>query len=223
MHPWDHAKSSAQSFGGDPEAFTAFHSWFDQTKVAAAKPGHRMFRHHHEGILEGIDIYGAQITSSENKPVDALTLGRQHLMEDCGRVPRATEWLENFPIEYVNDRLTTVDFSGIRDYLPMKMASRFGGQPEDYRPIHDWFMEPATWHDDNRYIVLRHHSFGIFAAEQKFGLVITRKDNVKVPIRLIAEHHVRTIFKTIPSTAEIIRNLRLQPWMNAASKPQSLR
>jgi hypothetical protein len=223
MHPWDHARSSARLHGGEPEAYLEYHAWFDQTKIAAARPGHRLFRHHHEGIQEAVSLFGCQIPSSSGDPIDTTVLGRQHVEEDCAKVPYATDWLSHIPMEYIEDRLVTLDMLRIKELLPVKMASRFGGHPGDYQPIHDWFFQTESWHNDLRHLVIRHNSFGIFACEDVFGLVFTRQDGVKIPIRLIAEHHVRTVLKAIPSAYEVIRTLKLKPWMNAATSPQRMK
>jgi hypothetical protein len=48
-------------------------------------------------------------------------------------------------------------------------ARKFGGCPEDYQAIHDWFDESKSYLADFRHRSLRHHTEGIFMAEKIFG------------------------------------------------------
>ena len=48
-------------------------------------------------------------------------------------------------------------------------AKRFGGRPDDYLALHSWFDATKAHIADARHRALRHHSFGIFIAEQIFG------------------------------------------------------
>ena len=41
-------------------------------------------------------------------------------------------------------------------------ARKFGGKPEDYLPIHNWFDESKAFVADFRHRALRHHAEGIF-------------------------------------------------------------
>ena len=55
-------------------------------------------------------------------------------------------------------------------------AKKFGGIPEDYLHIHEWFDETKAWigHTDHR--IFRHHSEGIFECESKFGKTFLNSD-----------------------------------------------
>ena len=44
-------------------------------------------------------------------------------------------------------------------------ARLFGGAPEDYLAIHDWFDESKAHFADLRHRALRHHSEGIFLCQ----------------------------------------------------------
>ena len=59
-------------------------------------------------------------------------------------------------------------------------VKKWGGQVEDYLPIHSWFDESKAHLADVRHRALRHHSEGIFLAEALFGNTITN-----LPIRLV--------------------------------------
>ena len=78
-------------------------------------------------------------------------------------------------------------------------AKRFGGKPEDYFAIHEWFDESKRGFADYRHRALRHHSEGIFEAVKVFGETITISTGAKVPTRLIGEQHVLEDLRFIPS------------------------
>jgi hypothetical protein len=82
-------------------------------------------------------------------------------------------------------------------------------------PLHSWFLETATWFDDARHFAMRHHSFGIFQAEQRFGVVLGQNPR-PIPTRIAAEWHVRTVLGRIPAAADFLRRIKGQPWMAAA-------
>jgi hypothetical protein len=50
---------------------------------------------------------------------------------------------------------------------------KWGGEIEDYLPIHAWFDASKEMHGDFRHRALRHHTQGIFECERAFGVTIT--------------------------------------------------
>ncbi|MGH9771593.1 MAG: DUF6915 family protein [Candidatus Acidiferrales bacterium] len=90
---------------------------------------------------------------------------------------------------------------------------RFGGVPEDYLPIHQWFDESKGQIADFRHRALRHHAEGIFQAERLFGVTVRNSDGEHVPVRYIAEQHVREDLGRIPSFQDWIAELPIRPWM----------
>lgn len=92
-------------------------------------------------------------------------------------------------------------------------AKKFGGTPEDYLPIHDWFDASKAHLSDVRHRAARHHGEGIFIAEQIFGHVITNSAGRTVPVRYIGEQHVREDLGWIPTLADWLKNMTVQPWM----------
>lgn len=100
-------------------------------------------------------------------------------------------------------------------YHAQSSAKRFGGVPEDYMDLHNWFDETKAHMADFRHRALRHHSQGIFEAERVFG--ITLKNGV--PTRLVGEQHVREdCGGRIPSIADWLENLMPRSWMNRGYK-----
>lgn len=100
-------------------------------------------------------------------------------------------------------------------YHAQSSARRFGGKPEDYTHLHDWFDETKAFLGDARHRALRHHSQGIFELERTFGKTITNSDGRVVPVRLIGEQHVREdCGGIIPTVADWLGAIRTEPWMN---------
>lgn len=94
-------------------------------------------------------------------------------------------------------------------------ARLFGGKPEDYQAIHDWFDSTKETFADFRHRALRHHSQGIFECERVFGVTIVNSAGTKVPVRYIGEQHVREdCGGVIPTVADWFRNIRRQSWMS---------
>ncbi len=77
---------------------------------------------------------------------------------------------------------------------PLKHAQssvkKFGGQADDYLPIHNWFDESKAFFVDFRHRALRHHAEGIFLSEKIFGVTIKNSDGKQIPVRYIGEQHV---------------------------------
>lgn len=95
-------------------------------------------------------------------------------------------------------------------------ARMFGGQPEDYLGIHDWFDESKAHLADFRHRALRHHSEGIFLCESIFGTTTRNSDGKQIPVRLIGEQHVKDDLGWIPTVKDWLQHLTPQPWMTRA-------
>jgi hypothetical protein len=94
-----------------------------------------------------------------------------------------------------------------------RSVARFGGRPEDYQAIHDWFDASKAHMPDLRHRALRHHSEGIFQCEALFGIAITNSDNKRIPVRQIGEQHVMDDLGWIPSVKDWMQHIEIQPWM----------
>lgn len=95
----------------------------------------------------------------------------------------------------------------------LSSVKKWGGSPEDYRPIHDWFDESKAHMADFRHRALRHHSEGIFMAEKIFGATIVNSAGRVVPVRYIGEQHVTEDLGRIPSVNDWFRQIKVQSWM----------
>lgn len=93
-------------------------------------------------------------------------------------------------------------------------ARLFGGKPEDYLEIHQWFDATKELFADWRHRALRHHSQGIFEAERVFGVSITNSDGKLAHVRYIGEQHVKEdCGGIIPTVADWFRNIKRESWM----------
>jgi hypothetical protein len=94
----------------------------------------------------------------------------------------------------------------------------FGGRIGDYHYIHAWFDESKDHYGDIRHRALRHHTQGIKECELKFGIVITNSDNKQVPVRSIAEQHIREDLGFIPTVQDWLKEIKPKPWMASTKK-----
>ena len=92
-------------------------------------------------------------------------------------------------------------------------ARKFGGKPEDYLPIHNWFDESKAFIADFRHRALRHHAEGIFLAEKLFGVAIVNSDGKQVPVRYLGEQHVREDLGRIPTAQDWLSHIKPARWM----------
>jgi len=101
-------------------------------------------------------------------------------------------------------------------------ARKWGGKPEDYIEIHNWFDETKSTFCDFRHRAMRHHAEGIFWCEEKFGPVIINSDGKAVPTRYIGEQHVmEDCAGTIPSIQDWLTRITPERWMNHATTVKS--
>jgi len=98
-------------------------------------------------------------------------------------------------------------------YHAESSARKYGGKPEDYLPLHNWFDQSKSYHADFRHRALRHHAEGIFLCETIFGVAIKNSDNRMVPVRFIGEQHVKEDLGFIPSAADWLKNIQPKAWM----------
>ena len=213
MHPYHHALSSQRVHGGTAADFLPLHTWFDASKAALVHFTHRALRHHREGIAEAERIFGSNIVNADGAAIEVAALGLQHLAEDMDRIPSAADWLVH--LDFAGIGLSINSPRACADDLALASARRFGTTAPVVLPLHSWFLETANWFADDRHVAMRHHSFGIFEAEARFGIVLAAEPH-PLPTRLVAEWHVRTILGRVPAAADFLRRIKGQPWMAAA-------
>lgn len=92
---------------------------------------------------------------------------------------------------------------------------RFGGRVEDYLSIHQWLDASKETFCDFRHRALRHHSLGVYECERAFGVTIMNSDGRLVPVRYIAERHIKEdCGGIVPSVSDWFSRIRPETWMS---------
>ena len=94
-------------------------------------------------------------------------------------------------------------------------SQKWGGTPEvGYLAIHEWFDQTKLHMGDIRHRAVLHSSFGVGLCEQMFGTTMTNSNGRTIPVRWVAEQHVKEDCGFIPSVKDWMQNLKLLPWMS---------
>lgn len=95
-------------------------------------------------------------------------------------------------------------------------AKAWGGKPEDYLHIHEWFDATKAHFADARHRAMRHHAEGIKWCVDELGPTITNSNGRVIPVRWVAEQHVREDMPKghhIPTIKDWLENIQMQGWM----------
>lgn len=104
----------------------------------------------------------------------------------------------------------------------LSSAKKFGGDPLDYIPIHNFMDSSKSVMADNRHRALTHNSWFIgFVLERVFGATITNSLGRIVSVRDIGEQHVVEDLGFIPSGQDYLAELEYKDWMEGKGKPPS--
>ncbi len=211
-HPYHHALSSVKKFGGQVTDYLTVHSWFDATKAHFADFRHRALRHNRTAVDTAVAVfdrlgvsYKGLLINSDGLDVTLASVANQHIEEDCGQLPSALDWVLS-----VNPGWG--QHLDIEDHIARDLA-RWGGAADDYRPIHAWFQNPHRYLGHEGLRALRYHSQGIFTAEEVFGVTIINADFRVIPVRFIAEEHVKAEIGRIPTAYDWLSLIKAEPWM----------
>lgn len=217
MHPYDHARSSAKLHGGRWQDYFALHHHFNSSKSVLCHFTHRALKHHLEGVAAAADIFGISITNSDGVGILTETLGQQHLTEDCRMLPSASDWVKDFdPPGWLPCMVPSVE------ELVADDIRRFGGDEAAYRTLHCWFYDTKSWADGPAWFLFRHHAFGAFEAEERFGPILGETEAPFVPTRVVAERHVQQVLGRIPPATDFLRRIKGERWMLQATSPRKL-
>lgn len=93
--PWIHSVSSSKKWGGTPDDYLKVHNWFDQTKAHYPTNAHRAILHSSFGIFLCEQVFGVNITNSDNKLISVRDIGEQHILEDLGFIPTVSDYLQH--------------------------------------------------------------------------------------------------------------------------------
>jgi hypothetical protein len=99
MKPLDHAEKSAQRYGGVSEDYQAVHDLLDISKSVHADMRHRAILHNSLGPFIAEKAFGTYITNADGKKVSVRSIAEDHIIEDMGRIPNASEFMSLIPEE----------------------------------------------------------------------------------------------------------------------------
>lgn len=97
--PMLHARSSARKFGGVPEDYIDIHEKMDSSKASFADHRHRAIFHSSLGCYLIQDIFGIERINSDGKPYSPRDVAEQHIIEDLGRIPPVSDYLNNMTLQ----------------------------------------------------------------------------------------------------------------------------
>lgn len=97
MKPFLHSRSSVHRFGGIPSDYQAIHDFIDSSKAHFADMRHRAILHSSFGIYITEQVFGINIENSDGKLVSVRDIAEWHVLEDLGRIPPVSAYLENMP------------------------------------------------------------------------------------------------------------------------------
>ena len=87
-------------------------------------------------------------------------------------------------------------------------AKKYGGLYTDYLHLHEFLDESKLWCPDSVHRMFRHHTFGIYEAEHRFGTHFTNSDGKVVYTRYILTDHIKEdCYGHVPTPIEWIQAL----------------
>lgn len=99
-----------------------------------------------------------------------------------------------------------------------RSARRWGGVPEDFQPVHQWFDGTKAHVADNRHRMILHIGFGIALADQVFGLAITNAYGRRVFVREIGLQDILEDLGFISTLEECLKEHPFRLLMAGARK-----
>ncbi len=105
-------------------------------------------------------------------------------------------------------------------YHARSSARKWGGDPSEYQPIHDFIDSSKKIIGDVRHRAVYHHTEGTFLCERIFGVTITNSRGQQVPTRLIAERHIIEDLGWLPTPADYLKNTPIAAWMSGSVRKE---
>jgi uncharacterized protein DUF6915 len=223
MKPLQHARITAHRYGGEWQDWIAIHDWIDRSKMIFPSMQHRMLLHSDFGEWLAVRIHGEKIVAEDGTIISTRDLFHDHQAEDLGRVVTLAEWLREIDTDYwTRRRRPPRQLEQIREEPAEGLAARWGGVPDDYLALIDFFGRPCEFAPDNpdAAAMITHNSFGIFLAEELLGTVIDITETNNSPLfphvistRSAAEDLVYARIGSIPPAGNLAARTRLKLWM----------
>jgi hypothetical protein len=98
MKPYIHAQNSVRKHGGRPEDYLPIHDFLDMSKAAHADMRHRAILHNSLGPYICERVFGHTLINSDGRTVHVRDLAEEHIIEDMGRIPAVSEYLDGMPM-----------------------------------------------------------------------------------------------------------------------------
>ena len=97
-------------------------------------------------------------------------------------------------------------------------VKKYGGTVDDYLPIHHWFDDSKRGYAFVTHRAMRHHSEGIGWCIDTFGKYLTLSNGKQIPVRYIAEQHVKEDCGFIPTMKDWLQHMAPPDWIRKVGK-----
>ena len=118
---YHHAVSASHKWGGTPADYLPIEEFIDGSKQAMGDVRHRALYHHTLGVWLVEQVFGPTVTITKRNgtgtyEVPTREIAERHIVEDLGRIPSPSDWLERLPIQpWMGGRLSR--YVGREDFL----------------------------------------------------------------------------------------------------------
>lgn len=122
MKPWEHGKVSVKKWGGAEEDYQVIHDFIDSSKASHPDMRHRAILHSSLGCYITEQVFGTwerkfegqwwnpfswsswrwvrlpYIVNSDGRKVQVRDIAEQHIIDDMGRIPTVSDYLDEMPL-----------------------------------------------------------------------------------------------------------------------------
>ena len=109
---YHHAVSASRKWGGTPADYLPIEKFIDSGKSAMGDVRHRALYHHTLGVFLVEAVFGPTITIAKRNgtgtyEVPTREIAERHIVEDLGRIPSPSDWLDCMNIQpWMGGRVT---------------------------------------------------------------------------------------------------------------------
>jgi hypothetical protein len=107
----------------------------------------------------------------------------------------------------------------VKPYIHAQLsAKKYGGTVDDYLDIHNFLDSSKAHVPDMRHRALLHNSFGIYVAENLYGVYRENSEGKIYSVRDICEDHVLQDLGTIPTVQDYLEGMPMYDWIGGKVK-----
>ena len=99
MKPLEHSERSVKRYGGETTDYQQIHDLLDVSKSVHADMRHRAILHNSLGPFIAEQAFGTYIVNQDGKKVSVRSVAEDHIIEDMGRIPNASEFVSLIPVD----------------------------------------------------------------------------------------------------------------------------